>query len=42
MTNTELMHGLVEYKATLEDRPGIANIVQLVIDIIVDDIEKGD
>lgn len=42
MTKTELMQGLIEYKATLEDKPGIANIIQLVIEIVVEDIEKGE
>lgn len=41
MTNVELMHGLIKYKDTLKDRVGIANIIQLVIDIILEDIEKG-
>jgi hypothetical protein len=42
MTKTKLMYALIEYKQSLEDRPGIANIIQLVIDILVEDIERGE
>lgn len=42
MTKTDLMHGLVEYRDIRQkDSPGIANIVQLLIDILNDDMEKS-
>lgn len=40
MNKVELMQALVEYKATKDESPGIANIIQLLIDILVEDIEK--
>lgn len=40
MNKVELMHALVEYKLTKDESPGIANIIQLLIDILVEDIEK--
>ncbi len=39
MTKTELLHGLTEYKDQWQSSTGIANIIQLVIDILVDDME---
>lgn len=38
MTKTELLHALVEYKDTKANSPGIQNIIQLVVDILVEDI----
>ena len=41
MTKTELLHGLTAYKEEWENSTGIANIIQLVIDILVEDIEHN-
>lgn len=42
MTKTELLHGLAEWMAEKEkDSKGIANIIQLTIDILLEDIKHG-
>lgn len=38
MTKTELMHELIEYRDSKDKSPGLANIIQVVIDILLDDI----
>jgi len=40
MTKTELLHALIEYKDQWSKSPGIASIIQLVIDILVEDMEN--
>jgi hypothetical protein len=39
MSKAELLQGLEEYRVTKQSSPGIASIVQLVIDIVAEDLE---
>jgi hypothetical protein len=39
MNKAELLRGLVNYKESKINNTGIADIIQLVIDIIVEDVE---
>ena len=41
MKKGELLAGLAAFKASKENSPGIANIIQLVMDILIEDMEHS-